>query len=597
MLHPSSNFQAAEISAFPMPFNFYRLILDSDHLHFGYWPENKSHVSLEEAQVYLQEALIKHLPKAPARLLDVGCGLGVTAAKLATRGYQVTAIAPSETLIRYARTRYNHTGVQFTAADFMQDMEFEAPSEGYDAIIFQESLQYLRPLDSVFDKARQLLKLGGLVLLTDEVCHDLALASETAVHPLTAIKAALAENGMRILQHQVLDDRVGRTCRIVLKRLIDARKALVNTSDHAPQHLDDLIKGWQNQESWYASGQFGYRLIVADKNPIFLRCVKPGDENRILPLFNRVFNTDRTLAHWYWKYRDNPWEPYITALSEDAKQTLIAQYCGYPVPFRDNLQGADWQVYQAGDTMTNPAFRQAGIGHTSVLTRTLDYFCDKFCWHKVPFKYGFNTGAIRKLGERFLKYQYISPVPCHQRPVTPSSTKIPQRLTHRLLGLRAETVVRLTPEYDDFFSRASRHYGLLTRRSAEYLNWRYLACPDNHHHLLAVRRRGRLVGWGVFAVRDRLLIWGDALFDGNDTAALNCLLNAAVTHCHPSATHIQGWFAKNPPWWSACLRSCGFTPVPEPNQLAPCFRFFDTRLNPAYFEDNWYYTMGDSDLF
>lgn len=86
----------------PEPFNFYRLVLESDHLHFGVWPEDRPDLTLEEAQEVMFNELLGYFPDPPATVLDVGCGLGPSTFYLAKKGYDVTGIAPSNEIIDYA---------------------------------------------------------------------------------------------------------------------------------------------------------------------------------------------------------------------------------------------------------------------------------------------------------------------------------------------------------------------------------------------------------------------------------------------------------------------------------------------------------------
>ncbi|MGD9975185.1 MAG: cyclopropane-fatty-acyl-phospholipid synthase family protein, partial [Desulfatirhabdiaceae bacterium] len=67
-----------EYAGLPEPFQFYRLMLSDDHLHFGYWPPDHSDVSLSTAQKNLFERLLQEFPEPPASILDVGCGLGLS---------------------------------------------------------------------------------------------------------------------------------------------------------------------------------------------------------------------------------------------------------------------------------------------------------------------------------------------------------------------------------------------------------------------------------------------------------------------------------------------------------------------------------------
>lgn len=69
----------------------------SDHFFQAY---NKIHFSS------VHRAFIKFLPNhAAAKVLDIGCGSGRDAIALAKRGYAVTAVEPSNEMLRLAETR------------------------------------------------------------------------------------------------------------------------------------------------------------------------------------------------------------------------------------------------------------------------------------------------------------------------------------------------------------------------------------------------------------------------------------------------------------------------------------------------------------
>ncbi|MCP4691004.1 MAG: hypothetical protein GY859_23340, partial [Desulfobacterales bacterium] len=139
--------------------------------------------------------------------------------------------------------------------------------------------------------------------------------------------------------------------------------------------------------------------------------------------------------------------------------------------------------------------------------------------------------------------------------------------------------------------------GLLIRRDAAWLQWRYLDCPDDVHRIFAVRRWGRLMGWGVFARRGEMLAWGDALFDQGGKNAAPFLLARVLQRFPREIHHVAGWFSPTPAWWTGALLKCGFEITREPNDLTPACALFDDRFSMEWIERRRYYTMGDSDLF
>jgi SAM-dependent methyltransferase len=590
--------QLAEYAKLPEPFQFYRLMLSGDHPHFGYWLQNDLNLSLEAAQENLFDRLIQEFPKPPASILDVGCGLGFSAHLLGRQGFDVTAIVPSLELIDYAINRYETESVRFEAAGFLDDGNSQFISRKYDVIFFQESLQYLHPLDLVFGKARRLLNPKGKLILCDEVIYDSEISQHTLVHFHKSILQKLAENGFRLLVHDGIGNRVQQTCDHMLEKFDQYRNMLIQLVHHpdTADRIDHYLTGWKAQKAWYEAGQMGYELITARKDDVMIRTYREGDEDRILALFTQLFGTNRSLSHWYWKFRDNPFGSYKIAIADSTDGILAANFCGYPVPVYSMGKVGSFLSYQGGDTMTNPAFRGAGLGKNSVLARITNYFYDAFCENEIPFIYGFNTGIIRKFGERFLNYEYIAGIPYHVLEHT-GEKNVPnaKRLLWYLSGFRVDKIDRITDEYDLFFKRVCRDYGILVERNATYLKWRYLDCPDRVHEFFAIRKWGKLVGWGVFRRKDHVLLWGDALFDATCPQAAQVFLSEVIRRT--AANRIEGWFSPRPAWWTRVLKQMGFVVTEEPNKLAPCFKRFSRDFDTMMFENQFYYTMGDSDLF
>ncbi|MDA8239747.1 MAG: methyltransferase domain-containing protein [Nitrospiraceae bacterium] len=582
----------------PEPFSFYKAVLRGDHLHFGLWPEDRPQLTIEEAQEEMFGRLLSYFPPPPARVLDVGCGLGYSAHLLSQKGYEVTAIAPSPELISYAQQKYGKEGVLFVESGFFDDQPVFADGL-YDVLFFQESMQYLSPLSLVMGRARRLLKEKGTLLIGDEVCYSREIKHLTAVHMSSEFTTVLSENGFKITEREKVGRQVSLTCGFIIKEFTrNFDELAASGGKDAVEQLRHYLDGWKSQQQWYADGRMGYEIIAAKKDSFFIRPYADGDEQRILPMFNELFYTNRSIGHWHWKFRDNPYGSHKVALAFSDTVPLAVHYAGYPVPFYSAGDSpAEFISLQIGDTMTSPAVRNIGLGKTGLLARTSQYYYARFCEEEVPFIYGFNTGHIRKLGMRYLGYTYISPVPYWVKDLSKSPLK-PTPFFRRLLsGFAVDEVTSVGSEWDDLFSRAGLSYGLLVRRDAAYIRWRYLDCPDKVHRIFSVRRRGMLVGWSVFVRRGNKLIWGDALFDNRYRESVTHLLDTVVKRCFQGVETIEGWFSRHPGWWSKLLENAGFSTVPEPNDLTPCFVIFGDRITEEKLEDLLYYSWGDSDLF
>jgi SAM-dependent methyltransferase len=99
-----------------------------------------------------------HVPPAPARLLEVGCGDGALAARLQACGYKVVAIDSSADAVARARS---------LGVDAQQASWPDFDDSPFDAVLFTRSLHHIHPLDRAVARARQLLRGTGKVLVED----------------------------------------------------------------------------------------------------------------------------------------------------------------------------------------------------------------------------------------------------------------------------------------------------------------------------------------------------------------------------------------------------------------------------------------------
>jgi hypothetical protein len=331
-----------------------------------------------------------------------------------------------------------------------------------------------------------------------------------------------------------------------------------------------------------------------------IRPYEPGDETSILELFERAFHHRRDVAHWRWKYRDAPGGALRISVAVDGEGRVVTHYAGYPVAFHRAAAGEPEILvgHQIGDTMTHPDARGVGRRSTSLLARTAGHFYAHFCAGRVAFNYGFNEGGVRRFSIRSLNAELVEPVSLRVRERSAGPDPAPGPRRRLLGGLTAEPVAAVDQTWDTFFDAVAPAYGFLVRRDARYLRWRYLGRPDVPYLVLAVRRRDRLVGWGVFARRERMLVWGDALVHPEHRDAVEILRDAAAADPIAHGTEgILGWFPPRPAWFAAVLDDLGFRTEAEPQDLGLMCVPWLAPDAAASMRRVLYYTYGDGDLF
>jgi hypothetical protein len=221
---------------FTYPLNVFMHILTREeggvrYLHYGFFESDGE--SIDAAQERSTELLLSRLPSPPARLLDVGVGLGTTLDRLARLGYDAEGITPDDKQAAIAR--------------------FEEWSGGpYDVLLFQESSQYIDS-DALFAKARTL---APRVLVLDEFATRPGI-----MHMRDDFLRAAAANGFRAAEELDLSAKAAPTVDYFRRRLSRYRDALIADLGLTNEQVDHLIANGEIYSNHYHSGALVYRLL------------------------------------------------------------------------------------------------------------------------------------------------------------------------------------------------------------------------------------------------------------------------------------------------------------------------------------------------
>jgi SAM-dependent methyltransferase len=106
----------------------------------------------------LQSFVEAHLPPAPARVLEVGCGRGQLARAIARSGYEVVAIDP-----------HAPTGELFQAVS----LEEFAAADAFNVVVASRALHHIPDLPGALEKIARLLRPAGGLILDEHACDRL----------------------------------------------------------------------------------------------------------------------------------------------------------------------------------------------------------------------------------------------------------------------------------------------------------------------------------------------------------------------------------------------------------------------------------------
>jgi len=117
-----------------------------------------------DAHKYILPKIIELLPKnnTDLKVLDIGCGNGFTAYRLARLGFDVTGIDASEDGIRIAQKEY--TGVRFEVASIYDDIS--SVVNNVDVVITSEVIEHLFLPGLLIKNVHDILKSQGMLIIT-----------------------------------------------------------------------------------------------------------------------------------------------------------------------------------------------------------------------------------------------------------------------------------------------------------------------------------------------------------------------------------------------------------------------------------------------
>ncbi|MFE5814524.1 class I SAM-dependent methyltransferase [Streptomyces sp. NPDC056479] len=116
-------------------------------------------------------------PRAGARALDIGCGLGTYAAALAGLGYDTLAVDWSDAAVAATRDRYADLEPRLSVGrlDFEDAAQVRAalPRAGFDLVAMRLVLAFMADKRAAGERVRELLAPGGVWVVTTPLAERL----------------------------------------------------------------------------------------------------------------------------------------------------------------------------------------------------------------------------------------------------------------------------------------------------------------------------------------------------------------------------------------------------------------------------------------
>lgn len=311
------------------------------------------------------------------------------------------------------------------------------------------------------------------------------------------------------------------------------------------------------------------------------------DDRQLCELHRRSFGPQWDLRRWQWRFRDGPGRPAIQAARSEGGR-FVAQLAGVGLDF----VGPDGEAFSAiniGDVAVDPDWRR-GLGGSRLLKELAQRYFRR-CGEEFGLCWGFPVPPLRRVLNRYCRVDVLRDVV-----LLGLETRAPVAGTEESITVAA---VYGAPAAVDALEE--RVLGSLARirRSASYLDWRYVAHPDVGYRLYqAVDRFGTLRG--VMVQRpggwhEETATLSEFLVEREDESAQRALLQHAQAEALDwGRSHLVAWMPEGG-WFRHLQERFGFRALVTPHQ--ECFRSWTGGIDREWLYRHWYQTMGDMDFY
>lgn len=257
----------------------WRLLL-GDELHYGVFARGDE--SLADATAGLTDRMIRAASLEPGLdVLDVGCGSGAPACRLATEhGVRVLGITTSAVGVAEATDRAAGLGIAGARFQLADGTDNRLAGESFDRVWVLESSHLMRERDRLLAECARVLRPGGRLVLCDLVRHREIPFAEVRERraDFATLRTAFGDAHFEPLDtYADLATAAGLT----VGRTDDLTAATLPTFDrwreNARQHRDEVVRAIGEAgheafvrscdilEAFWRDGTFGYGLLSAVK--------------------------------------------------------------------------------------------------------------------------------------------------------------------------------------------------------------------------------------------------------------------------------------------------------------------------------------------
>ena len=319
-----------------------------------------------------------------------------------------------------------------------------------------------------------------------------------------------------------------------------------------------------------------------------IREYQPGDEQQILEmdwlLFPDPWNK-RNLDNWFWKYMgNNPAGKAIVYVMEHEGKIIVHFAV---VPYRVRVLGQDVLGSHSIGSMVDPKYQGKGL-----IKFVADKLFEEAVGRGIAFSYGFPNDLAYELHKKLMGYGDIAQIYTMEKPTEPKAEqKQPAE------SFKFKPIIKFDGSVDQLWDQAKDSYKIAVIRDAVFLNWRYLARPDQKYYAFGAYEGQQLVGYVILKLyQDDKVLKGHiidifSLPERREIAEF--LVSKSEEYFSQKKTNIESAWVTGSDLYNSVLADRRFKPV-RPRPLI-CRLNLDQDKNQSMLDgENWYFTMGDT---
>lgn len=182
------------------------------NIHWGYWHSAEDPATFAQAADQMTDQMIARLAPAPGRrVLDIGCGTGAPAVRLARRhDVRVTGISVSSRQVRLANEHATAAGLAERVIFHLADaVRLPFADRSFDAVWAFETFSHVPDRAAAVREAMRVLRPGGRLAISDFLLRTPLRTDDEQAMLIDFCLAAQIESVLGLADHRALLERAG----------------------------------------------------------------------------------------------------------------------------------------------------------------------------------------------------------------------------------------------------------------------------------------------------------------------------------------------------------------------------------------------------